>query len=280
MEMQWKSESQPDGNKHPQTSLENLQHEKLCAEIEARKQRERADYLEIQLRSVQAELEQLKQQVSAGSSCEPKLTNTALTNTAVEENSIFSGRVKQLQPHPVIECIETCILYDTGHISVSADSLPAGADIGIVLCFSLNPEPENAVEICPGSLTSAGECIECRFVGILKSVSARPSGERIGWANSCAIQQLYGCDVYVHGTMLECLGIGDVVSFHVHVNGKGQPQVSTGTILKHASPAPGLSPSVYSKDGSVNAVANQIGKVIPLKPNSQSVNHMQYLGTL
>lgn len=70
------------------------------------------------------------------------------------------------------------------------------------------------------------------FIGTLKPFNSNKAGECIGWVTCQAAQQIYGTNVYVHGSMLNGLQAGDIIGFEVHVNNKGHPQASTGTIVR------------------------------------------------
>jgi len=289
-----------------QAAWDALVAEKEMAERHAEQQRQRADMLETRLQRVEAELQalRLQQQMGAGigkgaapDECTPtsnasgyspvepqshgkkadftgKGTSSGLGATGVvaaavpvQDDSFFSGSVKALEPSATIECPEAAVMYGCGDITVPAELIPMDAGLGVTLCFHVR-QSDGQLEAGDVRIPSAAEVGEnMRYVGVLKAMSTRTSGDRVGWVSCSATRQLFNSDVYVHGTMLEGLRYGDVVSFLIHVNAKGQPQASIGTMVKHASLPEGhtgLRGGKPARGASVNAVAAQIGRVVPL----------------
>mmetsp|Transcript_24272 Transcript_24272/g.53945 ORF Transcript_24272/g.53945 Transcript_24272/m.53945 type:complete len:576 (-) Transcript_24272:171-1898(-) len=102
---------------------------------------------------------------------------------------------------------------------------------------------------------------EERMVGTVRAFSSFSSGERVGWASSPEIRQLYKSDVYIHGSMIHDLSQGDQVSFIVRLNNKGQPQAMTGSVIK-------LEEARNSEDG-IDATVNAPGRVVELPHMSE-----------
>merc|ERR1712129_41513 len=95
---------------------------------------------------------------------------------------------------------------------------------------------EARLQVTEGSviLAAHASCGDEVFAGTVKAFTAHKEGDRVGWISSPATHQLYASDVYVHGSMIEGFGHGDVVSFAVHVNNKGKPQACNGTVARLA----------------------------------------------
>merc|ERR1712129_314444 len=101
------------------------------------------------------------------------------------------------------------------------------------------------------------------FAGTVKAFTAHKEGDRVGWISSPATHQLYASDVYVHGSMIEGFGHGDVVSFAVHVNNKGKPQACNGTVARLAQ-ATGC-----TTGGAIDMTVSALGTVLPAPEVSQ-----------
>lgn len=152
---------------------------------------------------------------------------------------LFSGTVARLPLSPgeaLLECHEVRAVFG-GHseLTVARGALPSGVELGAALCFALRGIGQGTQpEVIPGSLMVA-DCVAARMgwlAGTVKAFSKRQSGERLGWITSAATQRTYSTDVYLHGSMLEGLRIGDAVAFSVHENARGQPQASIGSVVR------------------------------------------------
>jgi len=197
---------------------------------------------------------------------------------------LFSGSVRHIDGDAetaVIECREAAALFGTSDVLTAHDGLPVGARAGTALCFALREQGlVTAPETVPGSVFVASEAdASSNFVGTLKAISAGwGGGKQVGWISSVAAQEVYSSDVYMHGSMLEGLSIGDAVSFMVHRNAKGQPQASVGSVARLGAPAATAAASPAATAGTgpgprntgIDAPVYAPGRVVPLHPEEEA----------
>lgn len=157
-----------------------------------------------------------------------------------------------------IGCHEAGTIFGVSMLDLAVEHLPPGTQTGAMVCFALRrptTDEQGALEVVPGSVVTVEAAGEIRhFVGTVKAFSKRQTGERVGWLFCMASQQLYASDVYVHGSMIEGLNVGDAVSFQVYVNQKGQPQANHGSVrLLGAAPTNGCRTAQNGMDATLFA---------------------------
>mmetsp|Transcript_101233 Transcript_101233/g.312177 ORF Transcript_101233/g.312177 Transcript_101233/m.312177 type:complete len:483 (-) Transcript_101233:87-1535(-) len=151
---------------------------------------------------------------------------------------LFSGTVARQDADAsdiLLECPEARTVFGLGDITAPRSLLPPGAELGSSVCFALwGGAHGSPPQLVPGSVTAVGAPTARTAVlaGTVKSFSCRQTGERTGWVTSTATRQTYNSDVYVHGSMLQGLGLGDAVAFTVHENARGLPQASIGSVVR------------------------------------------------
>jgi len=229
-----------------------LQTEKKTKELEAR-----LIEVESKLSAVERQVEDAKK-TGDQSACAPMWNSSGVWcapgPTVPPGPSLFSGRIVSLFPrYAIVECPEAATLYGNGSITVPNELLSLHAEVGTTLCFDLTSNPDGSPRIDPTGIFPVSEA-GASFVGTIKAVSPKKEG-KIGWVSSLATQEIYRSDVYVHGSMLDGLNVGNVISFSIHVNAKNQPQVSTGSLNRLDSNA---------LTAGLNAVSNPPGRTMPL----------------
>eukprot|EP00811_Abedinium_folium_P030248 NODE_4832_length_1841_cov_2.602100.p1 GENE.NODE_4832_length_1841_cov_2.602100~~NODE_4832_length_1841_cov_2.602100.p1 ORF type:complete len:527 (+),score=74.57 NODE_4832_length_1841_cov_2.602100:91-1671(+) len=156
-------------------------------------------------------------------------------NPQEEGPGFFAGRVVSLPEDgslAAIQCAETGTLYGNAFIQAPRGMFPQAATVGLALCFTLElgtdgqPLPGEPYIVGVGQAAQAGS-----FIGSVKGFTST-GGAQVGWATSLATQEIYNSDVYIHSSMVDGLGVGDVIRFNIYVNPKGQPQASKGSVKR------------------------------------------------
>lgn len=180
---------------------------------------------------------------------------------------LFVGRLREDNVN-MLDCPEVSALFGVGGLQLDEAPPPWAQVPAQPLCFAVSIEAG-----APRVLAQSLRLVESghRFAGTLKSVRRLPASEGreatgIGWVSSLAGMHLYQKDIYIFlgkgggkggkgAQDLSELKVGDVVSFEIHVNGKGEPQVSVGTVAV-------LKSHVAGRGGAVDATSLEIGRTM------------------
>eukprot|EP00933_Yihiella_yeosuensis_P068645 TRINITY_DN7449_c3_g1_i1.p1 TRINITY_DN7449_c3_g1~~TRINITY_DN7449_c3_g1_i1.p1 ORF type:complete len:739 (+),score=186.10 TRINITY_DN7449_c3_g1_i1:76-2217(+) len=173
-----------------------------------------------------------------------------------------------------LECHEALAIFGTKDLRIATSLLPSWAQVGTPVCFTISvAQGLTKPEVVKDSIVRPTDAPENgRFVGTLTTFSKKDEfAEKVGWLSCLATRVRFQSYVYAHATIIESYRVGDAISFEVHVNARGQPQASQGSIARLGLGAPaaanigkGPKGSGKGKRVAMDTTKSAPGRVVPL----------------